>query len=307
MTHLNRRTFLLGAAGVAGASTFLVACSDDSTNNAVDPTATPPPLATPLLVPAFPDGGRVPAALVHSVEQRVAYVLHDGNDIVRENAPDNIDLELRFGGEVLAKDILQRRDQGENMSTPYFSTFFTPPQAGVYTSVMTKNGETSTHEFVVLEPGETPIPQPGDRLPDIATPITGDLMGIDPLCTRPGQPCPFHAISLDAALIAADKPIVLSIATPGFCQTAICGPVIEFLIERAGNRDDLHVIHAEVFLDPHNDPGAFDGTAVQTPIVEAFELPFEPVLLLAAPDGTILRRLEMIYDGSELAEALALV
>jgi hypothetical protein len=306
MTNLDRRTFLIGAAGVAGASTLLVACGDDTstTDNALDPTATPPPLATPLLVPAFPDGGRAPSAMVHSVEHRVAYVLHDGNDVMRASAPESIELEVRLGDQLLTSETAMRRDTG--VPTPYFSLFFTPPEAGVYTSVMTKDGETSTHEFVVLEPGGTSVPQPGDRLPNIATPTTDDLMGVDPLCTRL-EPCPFHATSLDTAVAAGDKPIVLSIATPGFCQTALCGPVIDLLIEQTETRSDLHVIHAEVFVDPHNDPGTSNGTAEQTAIVNEFQLPFEPVLIVAKADGTIVRRLDAVYDGSELAEALALI
>lgn len=299
MAAIDRRRFLLSTAGTAGAAALFAACGDDG-----DATATrPDPLAVPVLVPTFPDGGSAPSAMVEGVEQRVAYALHDGVDVMRANAPDSITFELALGPEVLTAETLQRR--GEGVPTPYFSLFFTPPEAGVYTSRLVTDEGTYEHQFRVLRGEETSIPQPGGTLPAVATGTFDDPLGIDPLCTR-FEPCPFHTTNLVDALDAGDKPIVLSIATPGFCQTAICGPVVDLLIDTAGGRDDLHVIHAEVYVDPHNDDGFATGTPTFTEIIDAYALPFEPVLFVAAPDGTILRRLDAVYDGSELADALAL-
>jgi hypothetical protein len=36
----------------------------------------------------------------------------------------------------------------------------------------------------------------------------------------------------------------------------------------------------------------------------AYNLFFEPVLFLARPDGTILKRIDTIFDGVELTDAL---
>jgi hypothetical protein len=306
MAELDRRTFIIGA-GVVGAGGLLAACGgDDDTAGDAGPTATLEPFATPLLIPSFPDGFRAPSPFVHSVEQRVGYVLNDGNDVMRDNAPDRIQLEvfdeagaLVGGGDVALRDV--------GVPTPYYSVIFTPPAAGIYRSVFTNDAGTSEHEFLVLEPGETTIPQPGDVLPAIDTATAADARGVDPLCTRI-DPCPFHDTNLVDALGAGDRPTILSIATPGFCQTAICGPVIDLLIEAAAGRDDLHVVHAEVYVDPNNDTGLATGAGgTVTEIVDAYVLPYEPVLFVVGADGIIRRRLDAIYDGSELAEALALV
>jgi hypothetical protein len=308
MGALDRRTFIIGAAGTAGlfgTGSLLAACGDDDATT-VATTSTAEPLATPALVQTFPDGRAAPSPFVHSVEHRVAYALHDGNDIMRRNAPAQIQLEIFDDtGQLIAGGDSTRRDVG--VPTPYYSLFFTPPAAGLYRSVFTNDAGTSQHEFLVLEPGETAIPQPGDLLPAITTATSADAAGVDPICTR-AEPCPFHAADLVDALGAGDKPTILSIATPGFCQTAVCGPVIDLLIEAAAERDDLHVVHAEVYLDPFNDEGLANGTGGNvTEIVGAYELPYEPVLFVVGADGVILRRLDAVYDGSELAEALALV
>ena len=308
MGALDRRTFIIGAAGTAGlvgTGSLLAACGDDAATPMAT-TSTAEPLATPALVQTFPDGRAAPSPFVHSVEHRVAYALHDGNDIMRRNAPAQIQLEIFDDtGRLIAGGDSTRRDVG--VPTPYYSLFFTPPAAGLYRSVFTNDAGTSQHEFLVLEPGETAIPQPGDLLPAITTATAADAAGVDPICTR-AEPCPFHETDLVDALGAGDKPTILSIATPGFCQTAICGPVIDLLIEAAAERDDLHVVHAEVYVSPFDDEGLANGTGGDvTEIVGAYELPYEPVLFVVGADGVILRRLDAVYDGSELAEALALV
>lgn len=308
MAGLDRRTFLLGAAGFTAAGTVLAACGDDGSDTALPGGADP--LATPLLVPSFPDGLAAPSPFVHSAEQRVAYVLHDGNDVLRDGAPATVDLAVfDESGARISGGEATRRDQGRDSSplaTPYYAVTFVPPVAGRYRTVLTNDAGTSEHEFLVLEPGETTIPQPGDALPAIHTPTFTDARGVAPICTRL-EPCPFHDVDLVDAL-ASGRPTVLSIATPGFCQTAICGPVVDLLIEAAADRDDLQVIHAEVYVDPENDDGIAGGAGGElTEVVDAYGLPYEPVLYVVGADGVVRRRLDAIYDGSELAEALALV
>ncbi|MEQ8843059.1 MAG: hypothetical protein RIB98_18945 [Acidimicrobiales bacterium] len=306
MSPLDRRSFILGAVGVAGAGRLLAACGDDESGSPAPTLTTLEPLGTPALVPSFSDGLRGPSPFVHSVEQRLAYVLHDGNDIMRANAPETIQLEIfDESGALIAGGDSIRRDTG--VITPYYSIFFTAPAAGTYQTVFTNDAGTYEHPFLVLEPGETAVPQPGDRLPAVNTATVADARGVDPLCTRV-EPCPFHEADLVDVLAAGDRPAVVSIATPGFCQTEICGPVIELLIDTVADRTDLEVIHAEVYVDPHNDEGLASGTGGDTTeIVDAYELTYEPVLFVVGADGIIRRRLDAIYDGSELAEALALV
>jgi hypothetical protein len=306
VTSLPRRRFLLGTAGLIGGG-VLAACGDDGDGQTVDPGGAAATAGAGIvgLVPSIPDGFRAPSPLVHGVEQRVAYALLGESDILREAAPDTVDLRVLFEGEEVAGGAIERRDGG--VPTPYYPVWFTPPGAGTYTTVV---GDASAepalrHDFLVLEPGDTAIPQPGDVLPAITTGTFDDPGGVDPLCTR-ADPCPFHRIDLVDALAAGDRPTVVSIATPGFCQTAICGPVVDLLVDEAGDRTDLHVIHAEVYVDPLGGGGPL-GFGDTTEIVAGYELPFEPVLYVCAADGTIVRRLDAVYDRSELAEAIALV
>ena len=309
VSHLDRRSFLLGAAGVASAGLLAAACGDSDSNptgpGAGNTTATASVAAAgsvAFLRAVFPDGFTGPSAIVHSTEARLAYVLHDGTDTMRENAPASVDFVVTLDGEQVAAGTTARRDEG--VFTPYYPILLTPPTAGLYTVTLSDHPDAVAHEFLAIEPSESFIPRVGDALPPVDTATFDDNMGVNPICTR-ADPCPFHDINLTKAL-GNGRPTVLSIATPGFCQTEWCGPVIELLIETAAARDDLNVVHAEVYVDAQGDTDA--GIARRlTPVVDAYGLPFEPILFVTAADGTILRRLDAVYDRSELAEALALV
>jgi hypothetical protein len=160
-------------------------------------------------------------------------------------------------------------------------------------------GTTKVEANVDVRPAtELPaIPGPGVVLPKVATPTTADRAGVNPICTAEPT-CPFHAVSLDQA-IGGSNPIALLVSTPAFCQVAICGPVLDLLVARRARleREGITVIHAEVYVDRQAKRTA--------PTVDALGLDFEPSLFLAAPDGTVTERLDSIYDGTELDEALA--
>lgn len=63
----------------------------------------------------------------------------------------------------------------------------------------------------------------------VPTPTIADARGTNPICTRQPQ-CPFHNVSLDAAL-KERRPLVVLFATPARCQTDTCGPVLDVLLE----------------------------------------------------------------------------
>ncbi|HRE01614.1 MAG TPA: hypothetical protein PLV68_09960, partial [Ilumatobacteraceae bacterium] len=120
--------------------------------------------------------------------------------------------------------------------------------------------------------------------------------GVTPICTRSPEPCPFHDQTVTEAL-ALGKPVAYMIGTPAHCQFGTCAPGMEFLIaasQRLG--DSLAVVHAEVYTD--------DSATVAAPAMNEYSLVFEPVIYLADATGTIVTRLDGIWNQGELDEAL---
>ena len=133
----------------------------------------------------------------------------------------------------------------------------------------------------------------------VETPTTADARGVTPICTRSPQ-CPFHDQTLTQAL-ATGAPVALMISTPQYCQTGVCGPVLDLVIEQSAVTPGLQIVHAEVYVDPNGDGGpAANGL---TDAVSAYGLSFEPSLFVARADGTIVARLDNVFDRVELAQA----
>ena len=103
--------------------------------------------------------------------------------------------------------------------------------------------------------------------------------------------------------LAAHRPVLLLLSTPRYCQTAICGPVLDLLVDAMSTRTDVDVIHNEVYANP--DAVASLDQATPAPLVEAYSMVFEPCLFVVAAGGTLVRRLDTIYDRTELRAAIS--
>jgi hypothetical protein len=88
-----------------------------------------------------------------------------------------------------------------------------------------------------------------------------------------------------------------------FCQTGVCGPVLDTLLELRAEFPGITFVHAEVYNDPNN--GGDPAAAGVTETVRAYGLSFEPSLFVAGANGTITTRLDNIFDRGELRTALA--
>jgi len=284
--------------GTMGAG-LLAACGNSSSDSADEETTRSS--APSFLYPAFPVGFGSESVTVAGIEQRITFVLRDEIDIMRSSAPPTATIAISSGGTPIGRQVTDRHDDG--IITPYYPVTFVPPQSGQYEASMPDFPDIDPVAFIVRDRSEVAVPFVGDPMRPVDTPTFEDHRGVEPVCTR-AVPCPFHELNLTDVLHNG-RPTVLVIATPGFCQTDICGPVVDLLIDAAPDRPDIDFIHAEVYLDPSVfETGRFPDT---TPAVNINELPFEPVLYVADADATIMSTLSTTWDRGELAASLETV
>ena len=224
--------------------------------------------------------------------------LGDAEAIALEDPPQTLTFELLLGGKVVGAPVeLTRRDQG--VPRPFYSLVTTFEEPGLYT-VRTVGKTVAEANIQVANPADVTLLGIGDAAPSLVTPVVGSPEGVDPICTR-NPVCPFHSISLDKALVSG-KPTALLVSTPAFCQTASCGPVLEFLIAAAAGRD-LNVIHTE----PYADAAAKEGDITQAApaaIIDAARLTFEPALFAIGPEGKVQDWLGFVWDAKETSNLL---
>ena len=78
--------------------------------------------------------------------------------------------------------------------------------------------------------------------------------------------------------------------------------MLDVLTTQSPGREGIDFIHAEVYSNPTKVPAIAD--ADHSPIVKAFSMLFEPALFLIDHTGTLVGRLDSIFDRDELVAGL---
>ncbi|MGQ0615650.1 MAG: hypothetical protein ACT4PW_01450 [Acidimicrobiia bacterium] len=299
---LTRRSFLAAAAG----SLVLVACGDDEPgvvtgSSAVSSGARPEPASSgPSLTPELNlVGFYAPDALVPGSPQRLPLGLADSQGALLTEVPGSLTITVTNSAGQTVGDPVAVAARGTGLPRSYYPLVFSPPGPGVYTLNTEAEGEALVTN-VQLSVGSGVV-QPGAAMVPVDTPTTADRRGVELLCTLTPTACPLHDVTLGGAL-GEGRPLAFLIATPQFCQTAVCGPVLDVLLAVRETFPQVRFLHSEVFPTV---AAAQGGPASQlVPAVSAYGLTFEPCLFLARADGTVARRLDVIFDETEVAEAL---
>jgi hypothetical protein len=146
---------------------------------------------------------------------------------------------------------------------------------------------------------DDPAPDVGDPAPASNTPTLASTGGdVSQLTTRtpPDESLLQYSV---ADSLKAKVPFVVTFATPKFCASRTCGPVVDVVEEVQHRLDDENVrfIHVEVYED--NDPArGFNRW------VKEWNLPTEPWTFLVGSDGTIVDRFEGTVSVEELEAAV---
>jgi hypothetical protein len=137
------------------------------------------------------------------------------------------------------------------------------------------------------------IPRPGDTAPKIHTPTPEDVGGDLAQITTRIPPDTQNRVDYADAL--GKEPVVLLFATPQFCQSRVCGPVVDVAEQvKQEYGDKAAFIHMEIWKD--NDP----GTNQVRPQVRAFGLPGEPWLFTINRQGRISSAVEGAFGPALL-------
>jgi hypothetical protein len=102
-----------------------------------------------------------------------------------------------------------------------------------------------------------------------------------------------------ASSLRAHKPFVLVFATPRWCQSQICGPVVD-VVDAARKRfagRGIRFIHVEIYRD-NNPAKGFNRW------VREWHLPSEPWTFLVGADGRIKAKFEGAVSVAELSAAI---
>ena len=196
-----------------------------------------------------------------------------------------------FSGARVAEISGVRRTDG--IPTAYWEVRATMPAAAIYT-LRVQGDDGSGATFEVFEPSDVATPLTGSKLPAFDTPTVDDHRGVEPYCSLSPAPCPLHDVTLTDAL-ASGKPVAYMVGTPAHCSTGTCTPGLQFLMaEHTRVGDRIVMVHADVYADA-------EATTI-APAIEALGVLYEPIIYFCTPGGTIVDRLDGVWDSSELTD-----
>jgi len=284
LSRIDRRQFLAASAGALG-SLALSACGGSS-------AGAPAGL---VIVQRFPQDVTATGSVRLTLSLAVGESLLDDASRWQPPEPLRVSLTSVSSGATVAEGIEVAR-HGAGLAAPYWPVRLDVDEPGFY--VLSIDGvDAEAAALEIRERGRVAVPVPGDALPPVDTPTLTDPRGVNPVCTRAGDPCPFHDVTLGEAL-REGRPVVYLVGTPAFCKTGTCSPALEALITVASEvGDSARFVHADVYTDT--------TATVVAPALRDYSMSYEPALFVADASGTLVDRLDAVFDVAELREVLS--
>ena len=156
--------------------------------------------------------------------------------------------------------------------------------------------ETIRASFEVQPDSSTP--GIGERVPSSDTPTASGRTAIKRISTDPRPDARFYETSVAEALDAR-QPFVVVFATPKFCTSQVCGPMLDNVKAVAGRHPDITFIHVEPYELPADPSGL-------QPVASAVDwgLPSEPWTFVVDARGRLAAKYEGALTRGELSAAL---
>ncbi len=192
--------------------------------------------------------------------------------------------------------------------TGYWVANVTFDAAGTWraTATVTTSGKVNTVKvgFPVAQTGV--VPTVGDAAPPADNLTLSQDQNIKRLSTDPQPNTAFYQTTVTQA-IDAHKPFVVIFATPLFCTSQFCGPLLNNV--KAIAPDFLSKVNF-IHIEPYNldESGQlvtdYDGQPVAAPSTDAWRLQTEPWVFVVGADGKITSRFEGTASADELRAAI---
>lgn len=141
----------------------------------------------------------------------------------------------------------------------------------------------------------------GEPAPLSETRTTADH-DLDDITTDPDPDPSFYEMTVAEAVESG--PSVIVFATPAWCTTQSCGPMLDQVKELSDDFPSLNYVHVEIY--ENLDAASFEEL-VLVPSVVDWQLPSEPWVFVTDDEGVVTAAFEGAASDSELASAFAAV
>lgn len=127
---------------------------------------------------------------------------------------------------------------------------------------------------------------------------TSDEHALEDITSDPDPNPGFYEMSVAEAV--SSGPSVIVFATPAWCTSQACGPLVDQVGELSGDYPDLNFVHVEIYQDIH--VGSIDELEAVPAVIE-WGLPSEPWVFVTDTTGVVTHSFEGAASDAELRVA----
>ncbi len=177
------------------------------------------------------------------------------------------------------------------------------PEAATYQATIDAEGFATAGPVGFVAFDDSPLVQPGDPAPASETRRAAEFPDLSVITSDPEPDPAMYQLSV-AEAVSDGTPAVIVFATPAFCTSAACGPLLDQVKALRPGYPGIDFVHVEIYDDLQVE-AVEDLTTV--PAVTEWGLPSEPWVFVVDDAGNVTASFEGAASDAELQAAIAAV
>ena len=175
------------------------------------------------------------------------------------------------------------------------------PGPGTFQITVSSDAFNETGPVGLVTVEDSGVIEVGDDAPRSRTRTIADY-SISDISSDPSPDPKFYEMSVADAV--ASGPTAIVFATPAWCTSQACGPLLDQVKALSSQFPNLNYVHVEIYQDIG--VSSFEELTVVPSVVE-WGLPAEPWVFITDTNGIVTTSLEGVASNAELTDALAAV
>jgi hypothetical protein len=174
------------------------------------------------------------------------------------------------------------------------------PGPGTYQAVIEIEGLDTPPPVGFVATEDPKVIQVGEAAPRSKTRTSADTQDLALISSDPDPDSDFYRLSIDEA-VSNGTPSVIVFATPAWCVSETCGPLLDQAKGLSGGFPGVDFVHAEIYEDIQVE--SFEDLATIDAVAE-WGLPSEPWIFVVDDSGRVTATFEGVVSDVELSEAI---
>jgi len=174
------------------------------------------------------------------------------------------------------------------------------PAAGTYQGTIEAEGFEPAGPVGIVAFEDPPLIQPGETAPPSVTRTSADHPDLAIISSDPEPDPAMYELSVSEA-VSDGTPAVIVFATPAFCSSETCGPLLEQVKALRSEYQGIDFVHVEIYEDLQVE-AIEDLTTVEA--TSEWGLPSEPWVFVVDESGSVASAFEGAASDEELKAAI---